>query len=215
MRHRTAGTTTVLGLLFLASAQPATAQLWFFPDYAVPSANGTPSTFIAGTYGRGLNDASGKLDAIGAVIGRTGEQASFMGGLGFISGAGDDEITAGAAVGVDVAQSGSATVAVQGGVGWFSEASATFLRFPLGVSIKGMVVTPEAQIVPWVMPRVNISRVSSSGFSSTETDLGASGGISFSFPNGFGVHTALDVLFSEDTLVLFGVGGHYVIGAQN
>lgn len=212
MHQRTTG--FALGLcLLLVSALPASAQLWFFPDYAVPSATAGPSTFVAGTYGRGLNDTSGKLDAFGGIVGRTGESASFMGGIGLITGAGDDEITLGGAVGVDVVEGESVTLALNGGVGWMGPGDSNFWRFPIGLAIKGFAQSPEAAIAPWVMPRVNISRVSSGSFSDTEVDLGASAGVGFTFPSGFGVHTALDVLFASDTSWLFGIGGHFLVGA--
>lgn len=189
--------------------------MWNFPDYAVPSAVDGPSTFIAATYGRGLNQRSGEQDAFGGVVGRTGEQVSFLGGIGLVSGALDDDLTLGGAVGVDVMQGESATFTVQGGIGWMSPGDFTLLRFPIGFAIKGLVETTEAQIVPWAMPRLDIRRVSLNDASDTETDLGASAGVSFTFPGGFGVHTALDVVLADGgDPWLFGIGGHYVIGAR-
>lgn len=205
-----------LGFCFLlVGAIPASAQLFSFPFYSVPSVNGAPATFFAGSYGRGLSDSSGKADAYGATIGRTGEAASFMGGLGFVDGGGDSELTLGGAVGVDLINGESATVAFNGGIGWTGPGDATFLRFPLGIAIKGFAQSPEAAISPWIMPRLEIMRVSVSGFSDTQTELGASAGVGFTFPNGFGVHTALDALFADDTVWLFGIGGHYVVGSGN
>ena len=205
-----------VGFLLVAAA-PASAQMWFFPDFAVPSVgpNG-PATFLAGTYGRGLNTASGEADAIGGVIGRTTEGASFLGGGGIVMADGSNEVTLGGAVGVDVANGESATVSVQGGIGWMSidafTESFTMLRFPIGVAIKGSVQSPEALITPWVMPRLNISRFSGGGESQTETDIGASAGVSFTFASGFGVHTALDLLLSDSNLWYFGGGVHYLLG---
>lgn len=212
MKQRTIG--FALGFCFLiVTALPVSAQLWHFPDYAVPSANMGPSTFIAGTYGRGLNDASGKLDAYGAIVGRTGESASFMGGLGLVTSPGDDEITLGGSVGVDLIKGESVTVGFNGGLGWMSPGDATFLRFPLGIAIKGFAQSPEAAIAPWIMPRIDITRVSFAGSSATETDFGASAGVGFTFPSGFGVHTALDVVLSDSEVWLFGIGGHYLMGS--
>ena len=190
-----------VGCLLVAAA-PASAQMWFFPDFAVPSVgpNG-PATFLAGTYGRGLNTASGEADAIGGVIGRTTEGASFLGGGGIVMADGSNEVTLGGAVGVDVANGESATVSVQGGIGWMSIDAFT-----------GSVQSPEALITPWVMPRLNISRFSGGGESQTETDIGASAGVSFTFASGFGVHTALDLLLSDSNLWYFGGGVHYLLG---
>ena len=211
MQHRAQGFVLALGLLSF-TALPASAQMWGFPDYAVPSANAGPSTFLAATYGRGLNDASGKLDAIGGVVGRTGEVISFLGGLGLVSGGADDEITVGGAIGADVVNGESATLALHGGVGWMEAGSTTMWRFPIGVALKGYVESPEAAIMPWVMPKLDISRSSNDFFQNTVTDFGASGGVAFNFASGFGLHTALDIVFRDDTVWTFGAGAHYVLG---
>lgn len=200
----------------LATAAPAGAQMWFFPDYALPSSNGTPATWLAATYGRGLNDASGKTDSFGGAIGRTMEKLSVMGAVGQVTGDGDSELTFGGALGVDVLQRENSTVSVQGGVGYLSldviGTDVTALRFPIGVAWKGSYQSPEALISPWIMPRLNISRLSGGGQSETETDFGASGGASFTLPNGFGVHTAVDVLLSNSEMWFFGIGLHYLLG---
>lgn len=214
MQHRAKGFVLALGLLSF-TALPASAQMWGFPDYAVPSATAGPSTFLAGTYGRGLNDASGKLDAFGAVVGRTGALLSFMGGVGMVSGGADDEITVGGALGADVVKGESATLALQGGVGWMDSGSTTMWRFPVGVAVKGFWESPEATIAPWVFPKVNISRVSNDFLENTETDFGTSVGVAFGFASGFGVHTALDVIFAENNEVwTYGIGGHYILGGN-
>ena len=200
----------------LATSAPVEAQMWFFPDYALPSSNGTPATWIAATYGRGLNDSSGKTDAFGGAIGRTTEKLSFIGAVGSASGGGDSELTVGGGIGVDLLQRENSTVSIQGGIGWFSteifSEDVTALRFPIGVAWKGSFQSPEALIAPWIMPRLNIARLSGGGESETETDFGASGGVAFTLPNGFGVHTALDVLVSDSELWYFGIGAHYLIG---
>lgn len=213
MQHRAKGFVLALGLLSF-TALPASAQMWGFPDYAVPSATTGPATFLAGTYGRGLNDASGKLDAFGAVLGRTGEVLSFMGGVGMVSGGADDEITVGGAVGADVVHGESATLALQGGVGWMDSGNTTMWRFPLGVAVKGYWESPEATIAPWVLPKLNISRVSNDFLENTETDFGTSVGVAFGFASGFGVHTALDVIFAENEVWTYGIGGHYILGGS-
>lgn len=210
----------VLGLALL-SAAPAAGQMWFFPDFAVPSMSGQPTTWLSGTYARGLNDDSGKTDSFGAVIGRTGASASFMGGIGLATAEGDDEVTIGAAVGVDVMQGEGYTLSVQGGLGWVSseilDEDVTFLRFPVGVALKGDMSQEGSTttITPWVMPRLNISRISGFGESETETDLGVSGGVTFTFENGWGIHTALDYLSaSGGDPIYFGIGAHYLLGSR-
>ena len=202
--------------LGLGLAVPVAGQMWGFPDYALPSANGAPGTFIAGTYGRGLNDASGELDAFGGVIGATRPRASFLGGIGIVTGEGDNELTVGGGVGVDLMQAESVTLSLQGGIGWTSLSllgeDLTFLRFPNGLALKGRAETTGAAITPWVMPRLNIARLSGLGESETETDFGASGGASITFASGFGIHTALDLLAAEEAAWTLGLGAHWVFG---
>jgi hypothetical protein len=208
--HLAAGVLTAL-----AATAPISAQMWFFPDYALPSAAGAPSTWVAGTYGRGLNDDSGKIDGFGLVVGRAGETVSFLGGVGQGRSEGDSETTLGGAIGFDFARGESLTVGAQGGIGWFGTDGFDAFRIPIGVSFKGRIESPSATIAPWAMPRLNIRYFTSDSDSQTETDLGASGGVSFTFPGGFGIHTALDVLFADESEpVSFGIGAHYVIGGS-
>ena len=197
----------------LATAGSVEAQMWFFPDYALPSSNGNPATWFAATYARGLNDATGETNSFGGAVGRTTERASFMGAIGQARASGDSELTFGGAAGFDVMQGERSILTLQGGVGFVESGSLTLLRFPIGLAIKGTWQSDEAAITPWIMPRANISRLSSDVTSVTETDFGASTGVSFTTPGGFGVHTALDVLFGDgDQLWYFGIGGHYVLG---
>ena len=205
-----------LGMVLMTAAS-ADAQLWFFPDYAVPSAFGTPSSFVAGTYGRGLNDVSGKLNAYGLIVGRTGlgERISVMAGAGLIDDV-ESEWTIGGSVGVDVLEADATTqLSVQGGVGWldvdFLGETLTTLRFPIGVALKRRIEGESASVTPWVMPRLNISRVSGLGSSDTEADFGASAGVGVTMTSGFGLHAALDVLAANSTVWFVGVGAHYVI----
>ena len=213
-------TALILGAA-LVTATPAAGQMWFFPDYAVPSMTGQPTTWVSGSYGRGLNDDSGETDGFAAVIGRTGESASFMGGIGLVTGDGDDEVTLGAAVGVDVMQREAYTLSVQGGFGWMSfdilDETVTTLRFPLGLALKGDLSQENSttRITPWVMPRLNIARISGFGDSDTETDLGLSGGVTFTFENGYGDLTALDYQSASGVVpIYFGNGVHYLLGQR-
>ncbi|MGD2123344.1 MAG: hypothetical protein PVJ76_16445 [Gemmatimonadota bacterium] len=203
--------------LFLAP--PLTAQLWYFPDFALPSSSGEPATWLAATYGRGLNEASAEVDAFGASIGRTAERVSFMGAFGYIS-EGDDEFTVGASLGLDLNTGDGPRFSAQVGVGWidfdFFGETVTFWRFPIGLAVKGNVGSGSTAVTPWVMPRLNIAVASGAGDSETETDPGISGGVSMTTAGGFGVHGALDAWFGDDdTAWQLGLGFHYVLGRQN
>jgi len=203
------------------SAPSASAQLFGFPDYAIPVYSGTTSSWFAGSFATGLNDASGKLNAYGVAGGMVGESVSFSGGLGLVDGAGDTEPTLGARVAVPLSSTESYALSAQAGLGWMSQdvgtlGSFTFIRIPVGVAISGSVDSGEAMITPWGMPRLNFVRTSSDAGSDTSTDLGVSGGVSFNFPSGFGIHTALDVLFADGgEPIVFGVGGHFTPGGGN
>jgi hypothetical protein len=205
-----------LGLALMAV--PAEAQLFNFPVYSLPSASDAGATFIAATYGRGLNDGSGKQDAYGAFVGRSGigGRATIGVGGGMIDSSPDSEWTFGGAVGVDLLQTGSAAVSIQSGVGYISfdlgTSDLTTLHIPIGVAIKGMIEGPTATVVPWIMPRISIFRSSFASVSDTSTEFGASGGVSFTLPGGFGAHTALDLMATDPSSWLVGVGIHYLIG---
>ena len=210
MKRHASALALAVGLVSITAAQ-VEGQLWFFPDYAVPSSNGTPSTFVAGTFGRGVNEDSGELNAFGAVVGRTGERVSVMGGIGMVDDV-DSEITLGGSVGVDVVNGESATISVQGGIGWMSPGDFTLVRVPIGLAIKGNGGSGSTSVIPWIMPRLNYTRVSFGGASSSETDFGASGGVGITSQGGFGVHLALDALFANETIFTLGLGVHYVVG---
>lgn len=204
--------TMTAGLVMLGTT-PAAGQLWGFPDYALPSSGGSAMTFFGAGYSRGLNDASGKTDAYAAAVGSASGQISFIGAVGLLTGGGDDELTFGGALGVDLIkdQDSPYQVTLQGGIGWISldflGESETFWRFPIGVALKGSGGDGATKVVPWVMPRLNIAR----GLGETETDIGASAGLGITTEGGFGVHTALDFLSASEEVWLLGVGIHYVI----
>lgn len=207
----------LLALGLLAAPSLVSAQLFGIPNYAAPSAFGTPATFLAASYGRGLNDASGKLDAYSAAVGRSGlgNRFTILGGVGMIDAA-ETEYTFGGAVSADLLQPASATqVSVQGGVGYLGVdalgGTLTTLNFPIGVALKYNIPGPTATVTPWVMPRANIMRMSLGGVSSTETDFGASAGFGLTLPNGFGAHSAIDLLAADENTWTVGVGIHYVM----
>ena len=209
-------TTIFLGLLFvLVTAAPVEAQLWFFPDFALPSAGDTPSNWVSGTWGRGLNEASGEADAFGASLGRATGRFSFMGAFGYATEDSEGEFTLGGAAAFSLKSGNGINVAVQGGAGWidFDEGTSTLkaYRFPIGLSLKEEIQGERSKLTPWLMPRLDISHLTYSEESETETNFGVSGGASWTWESGFGIHTALDALFVEDdSLFKFGLGLHWV-----
>jgi len=203
----------MMSLCLVTVAVPVEAQLYNFPVYATPS--GEPATFVAATYGRGLNEDSGKLDAFGGAVGRTGigGRTTVVGAFGYVDFPSEGKWTFGGDVGVDMLQpGGSAQVTIQGGIGYISfDTDDSSLHFPIGLAIKGNVTGPSADVAPWIMPRLSIVRSSFLGESDTSTDFGISGGVGLTLPSGFGAHTAIDLLNSESNIWTIGVGVHYVI----
>ena len=190
----------------LLVATPATGQLANFPILALPAGDADGATSIGAGWGRGLNETSGKLDAIAVGVARAMETVSFgvMGSYvldAAFDAAGEltSEIALGGSVAYNAPMDGSIDVGIQGGIEWMSPEGATVLNFPLGVSIAGATEAGSMAVRPWVMPRVQFFRVSpETGDSNTETDFGASGGVSGVTEGGFGVGLSIDWLLTDD-----------------
>ena len=212
---------TALGIVFafaLTGAAPADAQLWFFPNYSSPSGYGAAETYVAATYGRGLNETSGQLNAFGAAVSRTGVggRATLSIGAGFVDDLVTNELTLGGSVAVDVLPETTATrLSIQAGMGWIAPdlggESLTSLTFPIGVAVSQTFQSGSNSIRPWIMPRLNVTRVSYAGESDSAVDMGASAGVSFTTTSGFGFHAALDLLAADNSLWQGGAGIHYMI----
>lgn len=201
--------------MMLVSAATVDAQLVNFPNYAVPSSFGMPSTFISADFGRGLNDISGKQNAFGVALGRTGigERVNVVVGAGMVTYDPDTKYTFGGDVGVDVLGSDAdVQIGVQGGVGYMSLADGyTTTSLPIGVAVKGMEAGESANFGWWFMPRLQYTRVKIADITGTSTDFGASAGASISMSSGFGIHAAVDLLAADNSSWLGGVGVHYII----
>jgi len=103
-------------------------------------------------------------------------------------------------------------VSVQTGIGYISLATdVNMMNFPIGVALKANMAAGSGSFTPWVMPRVHLSRAKVLGFSSTNTDFGASGGASFTTAGGFGLHAAIDIMATDPSVTTFGVGAHLMV----
>ena len=215
MKRSIVSAVAVLGLL-IASSSAVEAQLTNFPVYAVPSANGAPSSFLSASFGRGLNDWSGKQNAFGLAYGRTGigDRIGVTIGAAMVNYDPDAKYTFGGNVGVDMlGADADVQIGVQGGIGYISLADeVSTLSVPIGVAVKGTEAGDSANFGWWFMPRLQYTRASVLGFTGSDTDFGASAGGSVSLPSGFGIHAAVDLLAAGENVWHGGIGVHYIIG---
>ncbi len=200
----------------LLVAAPATAQLLNHPVMALPAGPAAGSTFVGAEYARGLNDNSGKFNSFGVGVGRAMERVSFMALGGYIMG--DlDEVTLGASVAVHLLSDPDAVqVSLQGGFGWASFDGApdntSITTFQIGIAIQAPASGSGSSVRPWVMPRLDITRNSTGGVSSTDTDIGASAGLSFTSEGGAGAHISADWVNVEGGSPFgFSIGVHYAL----
>ncbi len=210
---RLSAVVSVLGLL----ASPALAQTFGNPVYFFQN-QGTGLT-IAGDYGRGLNDASGKANYFGGRASLGLPMFAVTVGVGSAKPSGGTSVTSfGGDVAVTVLKAPAlpVTVSLQGGAAYYKVGTGKFIHAPLGAAIAFKPKTPGATVEPWVAPRVDINRASVTvgtiSASSTETKLGASGGVNVGLPSGLGFHVALDyVNISGGSPFMVGAGVHYAI----
>ncbi|HET7039554.1 MAG TPA: hypothetical protein VFH97_06685 [Gemmatimonadales bacterium] len=205
----------MVGLVVAGAAQPAAAQMAGNPVY-VPVGMGT-GVNIAGDFGRGLNDASGKTTYFG---GRATLSLPFLyvtAGAGmvkpsedFVPGA-ESELALGGAVGLNVLNLPLLPVKVsaQVGAGYLSSGDAKQYDLPVSVAIALKLPTPGLSISPWVAPRLHVRRLDPGvGDANTDARFGASGGVNATFGM-VGVHLAADYVRFESSDVspwIFGAG---------
>ncbi|MCH7855203.1 MAG: hypothetical protein IIB37_00500 [Gemmatimonadetes bacterium] len=203
-----------IAVVALMVATPTMGQILNVPVLALGAGDG--ATTIWGGYSRGLNDNSGKLDAIGAGVVRAMEQVSFGVSAGLVlsddvTGFPSSEIAFAARAAYHVINDSDSplNVSVQGGAGWSKPDDdpndLTLLLFPVGIAISGSTSAGSLTLTPWIMPRVQFTRVGESGGipSNTDTDFGGSAGVGFATEGGFGFGVAGDILIVDD-----GLGGN-------
>ena len=184
----------------LLVATPAMGQLVNFPVLALAPGDADGNTSVGAGWGRGLNDQSGKLNLIGAGVVRSMEMVSFgiSGGYLLQDTPADNEVALAGSLAYHLPVDGAASVSIQSGIGWYNPGESVLI-FPVGLSISGSSEAGSAMVSPWVMPRVQFTRVGGTA-SSTATDFGASGGVAVETEGGFGFGLALDLLIVEDAV---------------
>lgn len=220
--HPIAVTMALAGFLTV----PAAAQLDGLPVFFSPK-GGTGLT-IYGDFGRGLNEASGKTNAVGARASLGISVLTVSLGTGVVNPevGGDREVRVQymGSVALRFIGGGLIPIAVSGqvGVGHLSlsdDASERNVAIGLGVALN--LPTPGFTFEPWVAPRVSIRRVETGGDLQTQTGFGLSAGVNLGFTMGLGIHAAVDwthlseqssgglVTLLETKPAIIGVGIHY------
>jgi hypothetical protein len=180
------------------AAAPATAQMYGNPVY-VPVGVGT-GVNIAGDFGRGLNDASGKGNYFGGRVALGLPMLYVMAGAGTYKadGATESQAAFGGSVGLNVLRLPMMPVKVslQAGAGYLKAGGDKLIDIPVSLGIGLSLPTPGLSITPWVAPRLHVRIFSpASSLLDTETDarFGGSAGINAAFGI-IGVHLAVDYI---------------------
>ena len=203
-------------------ATPAVGQLLNHPVYALPQGPDAGATILAAQYARGLNDESFKDNSFAVSVLRAMERVTFAASGGYVLDYAlgtESQLSLAGRVAVHLLSDDSTPVqvSVQGGFGWASvdgtPDNTSLTSFPIGVAISGRPSDSDTSVRPWVMPRLNIARVSVGGLIVSESDIGAPVGVGFTSESGAGAHMAVDWLNVEGGSPFgFSLGVHYVMG---
>jgi hypothetical protein len=189
----------------------ASAQLLGLPAYNyVPAAAGVT---VSGMFGRGLNNASGKLNSAGGMI-TYGQQMFWVGVGGSYADFSNAKVPSfGGNVGVNLPLGPSlpVKVAVVGGLGYASKNGAKSMTVPAGVTLAIDVPSPSVSVTPWVSPGIRYLRVDpGTGTWASTTKFGLSGGLSVTLPMGVGADAVVDYTnISGASPLVGGIGLHY------
>jgi opacity protein-like surface antigen len=222
------GVIAVLALAMGLAAEATSAQLHGNPVYAINPGVGIT---LAGDFGKGINDESGKGNFMGGRIVLGVPMVSFWVGGGQYDPRGgmDKETTIGGGAAINLIKAPILPVALTLQVGGATVScgdDCSGLNVFVGPALKINVPTPGIGIEPWIMPRVNLSRTSFAGESITQKGFGASGGVNINLPMGLGVHAVVDFAkFGETTSGIMtalerspmtaGIGLHYKIAVPS
>lgn len=229
---RFVGSIAVIALAMGLVVESASAQLAGNPVYAINPGVGIT---LAGDFGRGINDESGKANFFGGRVILGVPMLSFWVGAGQVDfrnpdpNVDDKEITLGGGAAINLIKAPLLPVALTlqaGGSTMSCGDDCTDLHLVAGPALRVNVPTPGVGIEPWVMPRVHMSRQSVGGETVTQTGFGASGGINVNLPMGLGFHAVVDYAkipegtsglwtIDEAKPMLVGIGIHYKIAVPS
>ena len=206
MKHGLVGAVAVALAL---GASSAAAQMIGNPVYVMVGM-GT-GVNIAGDFGRGINNASGKGNYFGGrvTLGLPFFYVTAGAGTYKPQGATSSQTEFGGNLGLNLLHLPLVPVKVsaQAGAGYVKAGTNKVLDIPVALGIGVSLPTPGVGITPWVAPRVQVHYETAAGVSSTKARFGASGGVNLHFSM-IGVHAAVDYLrvASGVSPLTFGVG---------
>jgi len=183
--------TAVAALVFTTVAS---AQLLNFPVNVNPH-HGT-GVAVAGLFGKGLNDNSGKYTSFGAGARIGFGMINISAGVASTNLQPESKIDFGGNAEFVFASQAMLAVSIFAGFGTASDIGTTI---PLGL---GLSVAPSPQFSIWAAPNYTI--FSPSGTGSSVSDLGMSGGLRVSLPMGLGFGASIGWTNSDFTPVTFG-----------
>ena len=193
---RIIGLTTALAMG--TAAAPAAAQMFGNPVY-VPIGVGT-GVNIAGDFGRGLNDASGKGNYFGGrvTLGLPILYVTAGAGTYKADGATESQTVFGGALGMNLLRLPMMPVKVslQAGAGYLKAGGDKLIDIPVSLGVGFALPTPGLSITPWLAPRLHVrifSPESSLLDTDTSTRFGGSAGVNAAFGL-IGVHLAVDYI---------------------
>ena len=183
-------------IVALLVASPAMGQLANFPVLSLAPGSAYGTTTVGAAFGRGLKNYSLEESVFATRIERGLETVSFGAAVGYMA-SNPYNVTAAGSIALHLLRDLPVQISLQTGLGWIRQdilnLNLTTLHIPVGVAIQG---TGFGDLRPWVMPRVSFLQSSSDAVaaSRTDTELGASAGISFASELGVGFNLAFDYL---------------------
>jgi hypothetical protein len=214
------GVIAVVALALGLVVEAASAQLAGNPVYAINPGVGIT---LAGDFGRGLNDESGKTNFYGGRVVLGVPMLSFWvgGGVWDPRTGGDKQTALGGGAAINLIKAPILPVALTLQVGAATVScgdDCTDISAVAGPALKVNVPNPAIGIEPWIMPRVQVFRESDGGISDTEAGFGVSGGLNINMPMGLGLHVVADWSSIGDPAVkplVGGIGLHYKIAVPS
>ena len=213
---RTLGLLSVAALAAGMFAAPASAQLVNFPVVVSPHGAQQRAFGIAGLYGKGLNDDSGKLTSIGGAAGIA------LGGFAIRAGVvsvknGSSEISFGGNVEFAFVKGGPLALSAFAGYGKLNNVLKMNVPFGVGIGFSPAMSGGGAFEI-WAAPSGRLQQLDEALLpgSSSAFGFGVSGGARYTLAMGLGLGVSIDYqsidladVGSSTTSTLFGAGVFY------